>query len=159
MTSCHAVPTKHYKPVLLRATLSVSFFIGAKAFCCADRRLRAGIERVGVSKWFLRHPRFLRKFDLIADDPCVDQGGGADFSVYGACGGFEQDVRLVTAPALVPVKLPVQPDRADAGRLLLHFCAPEGHGMVFRKRAVDAEREVCSGDNLPHRTVMEEKPL
>ena len=24
---------------------SVSFFIGAKALCCADRRLRAGIER------------------------------------------------------------------------------------------------------------------
>ena len=114
---------------------------------------------MGVSKWFLRHPRFLRKFDLIADNPCVDQGGGADFSVYGACGGFEQDVRLVAAPALVPVKLPVQPDRADDRRLLLHFCAPEGHGMVFRKRAVDAERKVRSGDDLPHRTVVEEKPL
>ena len=30
---------------LIGTRLSVSFFIAAKAVCCADRRLRAGIER------------------------------------------------------------------------------------------------------------------
>ena len=45
MTEIMPVPRNLILLSYQQRAFSVSFFIAAKAVCCADRRLRAGIER------------------------------------------------------------------------------------------------------------------